>query len=299
MMHRTLALVAILTANVLAGLSYILQKQAVIDGIPPATVGALRTAVAIALLGAWILSGAGVRWSFTGREWRRLVTIGVFGSGIPLLLGVIGIKWSTAGNGSILVLLEPISILFFSWLLLKEQIRRLQLLGIAVGLAGALLIVVGDLSFDSISAELVASRYLQGNVILAIHGILWGLYTPLMKPLATRYRSVDLAFAVSVLAMVPLLPASLLESNEWQVTEHLGRALLLVVLLGVVVSLFSFVLWNYALKTLRATTVAPFIFLQPVVGCWAGYVFLGEELSVNVVYGGILIAVAVALVSRR
>ncbi|HZM00899.1 MAG TPA: DMT family transporter [Planctomycetota bacterium] len=289
------ALLMIALANVIGGSTYLAQKLA-LEGLPAATVTALRNAIAMACLALWAARSGRIRLGFTRREHVRLALAGILGYALPLLLGIWGLHGSTSGNASILILLEPPAILLFSWLLLRERLRGLQLLGIAAGLAGALWIVAGDPGQGGQLGELVAGRYLGGNAILALHGVMWGLYSPLMLPLARRHRPSDVTFAAMAWAMLLLVPAALLEAGEWRGGPALSPALLWTLALGVVASFGGTILWVEALRHLDGSTVAPFVFLQPLAGVLAGHLVLDERLSGAALAGGALIGAGVALV---
>ncbi|HEX5011661.1 MAG TPA: DMT family transporter [Planctomycetota bacterium] len=291
---KGLALLAIIVANIIGGSTYLGQKIA-LDGLPPATVIALRNGLAMVCLWAWARGSGGLRLSFSGAERRRLALLGMLAYGAPLLLGIIGLRWSTAGNGSILILLEPVSIVVFAWLLLHEHIGWTKALGLGLGLAGALVIVLEQPDVAS-AADLLSGAHLQGNLILAAHGILWGLYSPLMSPLVRERRSVDVTFASMAWAMLLLVPAALLESPQWHAGPDLGKALAWSAGLGVVGSFGGTLLWVWSLRFLSPATVAPFVFLQPLAGVLAGYLVLDERVTRDALLGGLLIAGAVLLV---
>jgi drug/metabolite transporter (DMT)-like permease len=207
------ALAAIVVANIIGGSTYLGQKLA-LRGLPPATIILLRNLLAMVCLWFWARPSGGLLLAFRRRDHVRLALAGTLAFGAPLILGIVGVGWSTAGNGSILILLEPVSIVFFTWLLLHERIHVAQVLGLTAGLAGALIIVLGGT--EVADADLLSGAHLKGNLVLALHGILWGLYSPLIAPLAQRYRSQDVTFATMAWALALLIPASLWEVPQWR-----------------------------------------------------------------------------------
>ncbi len=288
----TAAVVAIAVSNVLGGVSYLWQKLALV-GLPPITVILLRNIVALVAMAIMLAVSGNLRWPYDRQATWRLFIVGNVAFALPMVLGIVGVQWSTASNGSILILLEPASILFFSWLLLREFIHRLQVLGILVGLVGALLVVTETAPLEG----LFTGQHLWGNVILASHGVLWGLYSPLIKPLLDTYgKPIQLTFASMLLACVSLVPAALFEHDQWQTGPHLAEALWWTLCLGLVVSFAATLLWNVSLTKLRSSTVAPFVFLQPLAGVLAGWFVLDETLTAEALVGGAVIGVGVALV---
>ncbi len=284
------ALVAIFVANSLAGLSYLAQKLA-LEGLPPATIIVLRNAVALVAMGIWIRARGGLVGGYSRADLLRLFVLGTLSFALPLWLGIVGVELSTAANGSILVLLEPGTILLLSWWLLREELRALQLAGVAVGLAGALFVVLEDAP----AGDLFAAAHLRGNLLLALHGILWGTYTPLARVLTRRHRPLDVTFVSMLFANVVLVPAALFEADEWRAGPELASALAWTLALGVFVSWFGTFLWNYAVQRVRGRTIAPFVFLQPVAGATGAWLVLGEELSREAWLGAGLIAGGVVL----
>ena len=286
------ALAAIVVANFIGGSTYVGQALAR-DGLPPSTVILLRNLVALACLWLWTRPSGGLQLGFTRREHARLALLGVLAYASPLLLGIVGQNWSTAGNASILILLEPVSIVFFAWLLLHERVRWTQGAGLAVGLGGAMVIVLGESAGDT---DLLASTHLRGNAILALHGVLWGLYSPLMAPLVATRRSVDVTFASMLWALLLLVPAAAIEAPHWQSGPDLLPALGWTLALGVLASFGATVLWVWSLRFLSPATVAPFVFFQPLAGVLAGHFVLEEVLTEQALLGGVLIGAGVLLV---
>jgi drug/metabolite transporter (DMT)-like permease len=288
---RSRAILLITLANVLGGLSYLGQKLA-LDGLPPATIVAGRNLVALVCLGAWmVFGGLGfARW--TRGDWARAVLLGTAGYGLPMLLGAIGVQHAPSGNGAILILLEPGAILFLCWLLLKERLGYGQIAGVLLGLAGGVVVVLGDRGWDGL-ADLFRGDYVGGNLILALHGLLWGLYTPISKALADKHGPIEITFTSVLFSLVLLVPWSLSERAEWHAGPHLWPALGWMIALGVLITFISTVLWLSALKHLAASHVAVFIFLQPIVGVLAGLWVLGEPVAVSALWGALVIGVGV------
>lgn len=290
---KALAIAGLALASVISGLSYLWQKLA-LEGLPPATVILGRNLVAIACTLVWMRARGGIAWRFTRRETGRLALLGILAYALPLLVGIQGVKRSTSGNASILILLEPASILLFSRLLLGETVRRGQVIGVAAGLAGALCLTLETAPVG----DLLSGEYRLGNALLAFHALLWGLYAPIVRPLAERHRSVELVFGSMLFALVLMVPASAAEMVSFTPGPELPRALFWTAFLGVVVSFGTTMAWTFFLRHLPASATAPFAFLQPLSGVLAGALVLGERLSREAIVGGVLIGAGMLLVAR-
>jgi drug/metabolite transporter (DMT)-like permease len=293
-----LGVVAIVLANVIGGASYPAQKIA-LDGLPPATVTCLRNLVAFVALGLLVLQ-RGTRFSaWTRRDLVRVGWLGTIAFAVPMWLGIVGVKLSSSANGSLLILLEPVTIVALAWLFLGESVGPAKLASIALGLSGALAIVLEGASLGA----LFSGERFVGNAILALHGILWGLHTPIAKPLSARHDALGLTFLTVMISLPLLVVAALREAPQWEGGPELWPALAWTVGLGLTVSFLAVLLWLAALRTIPASSVAGFVFLQPLTGVLIGMVLLGERLSVAALVGGALIlagvAVDVAVTARR
>jgi len=289
-----LGVVLIVTANLMGGLAYPMQKLA-LRGLPPVTLMLVRNLVGVALMMA-LVAFRGTDWKrWDRRDFVRVFVLGTFAYGLPMLLGIVGVGMSTASNGSILVLLEPAVIVVIAWLCLKERVSAVKLLAVAFGLAGAVTIVLEDASLD----ELFGGEHLAGNAILALHGVLWGVYTPFIKPIVARRDPIGISALTLAFAIPPFVPLAALEWSKWQLDAAGVEALAWGVGLGVFSSFGATLLWLISLRFLSASTTAPFVFLQPLAGIGAGMMFLGEGLTPASITGAILIAIGVVLATRR
>lgn len=287
---RMLALVAIVLANVVGGASYPAQKLA-LQGLPPATVTLVRNLVAFVALSLLLRRR---RLDFSGWTRADVVRAGWLGTvafALPMWLGIIGVQRSTAANASILILIEPVTIVLLAWLFLGERIGPAKFGSIVLGLAGALAMVLEGGSLE----DLFSGRHFTGNALLALHGVLWGLHTPIAKPLSARHDAVTLTWLTVAFSLPIGLVAALLEAPQWQAGPELGPALGWATGLGLVVSFGAVLLWLAALRHIPAASVAGFVFLQPLAGVLIGVGLLGETLSTAALVGGALIVAGVAL----
>ena len=287
---RMLALVAIVLANVVGGASYPAQKLAT-QGLPPATVTCVRNLVAFVALSLLLRRR---RLDFSGWTRGDVVRAGWLGTvafALPMWLGALGVQRSTGANASILILIEPVTIVLLAWLFLGESIGPAKFGSIALGLAGALAMVLEGGSLD----DLFSGQHFTGNALLALHGVLWGLHTPIAKPLAARHDAVTLTWLTVAFSLPIGLVAALLEAPRWQAGPELAPALGWATALGLVVSFGAVLLWLAALRHIPAASVAGFVFLQPLAGVLIGVGLLGETLSTAALVGGALIVAGVAL----
>ena len=144
------AVLCIVLANVLGGVSYPAQKAA-LAGLPPATVCLLRNCVGMLALYAcvrWRRGRGATPQPWTLADNQRVLALGLLAFALPLWLGIVGVERvsssgsSGASNASILILLEPVTIVAIAAFVLGESVVFAKLASLALVLVVALAIVL-------------------------------------------------------------------------------------------------------------------------------------------------------------
>jgi drug/metabolite transporter (DMT)-like permease len=134
-------------ANMVYATSYVATRLT-LDHVPPATLAFIRCALAGALLLPFAVRAL-TATRITCADQARIAGMGMLGFGAAFALAHWGLLRSTAANGSLLIIVEPLAIMALSPLMLGERLRRHEvavLLGDAVTVytgVGAVLIVAG------------------------------------------------------------------------------------------------------------------------------------------------------------
>jgi drug/metabolite transporter (DMT)-like permease len=292
------ALAYLVAANVLGACSYVATGYA-LRGFGSLDVVLWRTVLGTALLAPFLRGpalGAEDRWRFLG--------VGCLGYALPLVIGTEGQRLSSATLASILVGTEPVCIVLLSCLFLGEAFTPLKGFAAAAGLGGACLITLqGRLpGMEAVSADA------RGNLLLALHGFCWSLYTVIGKPALRRVDPLRFTGLTTAVAVVPLAVAShpavapVLGLGRGAALEAFPtappEALAAVVFLAVGVTFAATLAWNRALERVPATQLAHFIFLQPALGVVLGRVLEGRPLTDWSVAGAGLIAVGIWAANR-
>jgi len=312
------AFVWCLLANVIGGTTFAAMDRAFLSGLPTVTFTFLRTALSMLLFVAFAAHRGELAPRFTAREWGLVLLVGVPGFALPLVLGVRGVALSTPGIGSILALMEPIAIVPLSILFLGERPRRTRLIGIALGLVGALLVVGSD---DLAGSTLAAPGRRLGNLLLLAQGAMWGIYTVAAKPLTGRHSALSISLWSTAAGCLALALVAPLEWRELRpetldglarglglqegvpagdsLASALTRALPSMLYLGLFGSFLAVLLWNAGLKGVSAMGMAVFIFVQPAAGLLLN-AWLGRQPPAPLDWAGLaLILGAVVLVTRE
>lgn len=231
----------------------------------------------------------------TGGEWLRVAAVGFFGYAAPLLIGTVGIKLSSATNGSLLLCVEPVAIVLLSVLFLNEKINGFKTAAIVSGITGTAIIVLQGIPFINVKI----TPHFAGDILLALHGFFWALYTIIGKPVLRKVEPLVFSWLTTFFGLIPLTFAAWPSLGlDWAALGS-SKATFGVFYLAVTVSFLSVFLWNKALELIPASQMANFIFLQPLMGVFVGVFLQGESLTIWSSLGGGLILLGVLLATRE
>jgi len=283
------AWVLLLGGNALSGSSYV-TTTCVLRGFTPSAAVFWRL-----FLGALLFApGLRRRWPaqpIACGDWLRIVVAGLFGLTLPLMLGTIGLKLSTATNASLLLGLEPVSIFVFSALFLGEAMTAVKMGAIFCGFFGSSLIVLQGLPWQ---AQL--TTHWRGDLLLFLHAICWSLYSLLGKSVLRRVPPAIFSGLTTAIAVVPM--AVVAGASIWPVSAPPPAALAGLAFQALGITFGATLLWNKGLEIVPASTMAQFIFLQPLIGVALGVLFQHDPLTSWSAVGGSLILIGVILTAR-
>jgi drug/metabolite transporter (DMT)-like permease len=152
--NRRFALVALVFINVLWGSTYAVTKVALTE-LSPTLLGVLRFTIGTGLLWLiqlWIARGNRSASNKAGFEYvpmgdkLRIGGLGVLGVGLAYLFDYFGINLSTATDASLMIIGEVIFTSLLAMWLMKEHMGRWKTVGITLGVAGVVVLVLGHVT---------------------------------------------------------------------------------------------------------------------------------------------------------
>jgi drug/metabolite transporter (DMT)-like permease len=220
--------------------------------------------------------------------------VGTLGYALPLALGTYGVKLSSATSASLLVGIEPVTIVLLSALFLGERLNGLKIASLVLGLSGAMFIAFQG--FPTLSGAF--TDRLKGDLILATHGGCWALYSVLGKSALKRVRPLDFTAITSIIGFfgVAVWAAPGATPSAWAAAP--ASAWLSMGYLAAAGGFLAVILWNSALEKVDASKVANFIFLQPVVGVLLGVGLQGDPFTGWSMAGGGLVLAGMYAAAR-
>ncbi|NLD56377.1 MAG: EamA family transporter [Burkholderiaceae bacterium] len=286
------AVVASLAATwIIWGSTYLAIRFALVS-LPPFLQMGSRFLTAGGLLMAWMIVVRRARWP-SRVQWRNATIVGtlMLGGG----MGGTAFAEQTIGSGLVVafIAIVPVMIVAFGILWRVHPSGR-ELAGIAIGLAGVLMLVQGN-GFQSSPAGLAA---------LVIACITWSLGSVLsqhalpLAPGATGFASEMLCGGLVLLAMSWIAGEWPTLAAQWPPTTGAVLAWVYLVVFG---SLIAFNAYMYLLATVPAGLAASYTFVNPLIGLALGVTWGAEVVSGYewVAAGVVLTGVVVLLTARR
>ena len=223
----------------------------------------------------------------------RLAICGLFGVAINQLFFFEGLNLTTPINASIVMTVNPILVIFMSFLIIKEEINLRKILGILLGLWGAAILILNAGGVD------FSSDHQTGNLFVFINATSYGLYLVLVKPLLQKYHFITVLFYVFGFGLLYVFPFgySDLLDVKWE-----GIPFNIYLQIGFVVFCTTFLAYlfnSFALKKLNPTTVSIYIYLQPILAAIFAVFWGADSLDNQKVIAGGLVFLGVYLVSSR
>jgi drug/metabolite transporter (DMT)-like permease len=262
--------------------------------LPPITFACARFIISIALL-LLIARFRRATWPKTRAEWGLLATTGVLAFTINYGAVFWGEKYVTSGLAALLQSTIPLFGLLIAHAYLPDEpltIRRL--FGVALGLTGVGVIFSNQLSVGDVWAVWGSAAIVVGASAAAYSGVL------------TKARGGGLDISVLVAGqMICGLPPSLAYALLWEGSPLQHRwttaALFSILYLAVVGSVAAFMLYYWLVRHMDVTNTQLIALATPIVAVLVGIVFLDEQLTWRVAFGGLAIfaGIAVIVLGRR
>jgi drug/metabolite transporter (DMT)-like permease len=279
-----------LVAVVLWGLAPVATRAAVVH-LAPLPLLVLRLTVAALVLLPWAVP---VFRRLRPRPAGRLVAagaLGLVGYNLPVTAGL---QWLPASTAGLLLATEPVWVMVLGYVFLGERGGARTWLGSAIALAGvAVLAGPGALTG-------VGYRGLAGAGLVLAGTLAFGAYTIVLRPLSQVYGAIPATAASTVVGTLPYLAfAGTLSAPRLAQLPSAVWGELAFLSLGSTVA--GLLLWNRAILSGGATRVSLLLYLEPVVSVLGAVIFLGEQVTLVTIAGGLLIlaGVAVAGIRRR
>lgn len=288
---RTAALLAAFGASLIYAINHTLAKGVMPTYIKPFGFIFLRVVGAAILF--WLASIWIPKQKIDRKDWPRILACTVFGMVINMLMFFKGLQLSTPINSSVMITISPILVFILSAVFIGERITALRTLGILMGFGGALgLILFGkEIRQDAPNIPL-------GNTLFVINAISYAVYLIIVKPLTAKYHPITLMKWFFLFGVTLNFPITIWEFQEVQWATLPYDVIWKMIFVVVGTTFFTYLLNVFALKTLKASTIGAFIYLQPFLAIVFAISMGADSLNLVKIVSALLVFIGVYLVTK-
>ncbi|HYR76008.1 MAG TPA: DMT family transporter [Pyrinomonadaceae bacterium] len=263
---------------------------------------ALRAVPSVALV-AFRVAGAALAFILIGairgrvgtiqkRDWPLLVASSLLGVVLNQWLFVKGLSLTTVINATLLGTTIPIFTLLVSITLRTDRASLRRILGILLSAGGVVyLIGPGSVEFSS------ATRL--GDLLIVTNSLCYGTYIAISKDLMTRYSALTVITWFFIVGSVATMPVGVMSISHVPLASVSATVWLAVAYIVVVPTVGAYYLNAWALGRVTPSTVAVYIYLQPLIAFSLAPLLLGENLNWRTIVAAALIFAGVLVVTRR
>ena len=225
------------------------------------------------------------------KVWWQYLILGALGMLICGAWVYQGARSTQAMNIALIYAASPVLISLGSVWMLKESINKRQIVGVCLALLGVVHVVV-----KGQWAALSNVQFVVGDLWIVAATIAWAGYALLQKKWLSPLSATARLAAICLGGAAALLPFSVWELFQPDLTVWGAPAFWLIVIAGLVPGLGAYWIYGWAQKILGASRTAVALYLGPLYAAFLTWAFLGEAPGWHHLVGGLLILPGVFLV---
>lgn len=260
--------------------------------VKPFGLNVVRIGVSVLLFWAMYLLKP-VNIKIDRQDRMRLFLCALSGIAINQIFFIKGLSLTYPIHAALLLLITPILIVFIAAWILKERLGFFKLAGLALGICGALVLILAK------DASGNGANVLLGDLFIIVNAISYTIYFIIVKPLMIKYNAIVVLRWIFTIGLALVLPFGWIQFTEipWQQYGALDfTSMGLIVITGT----FLAYLFNlYGIKLLGASVAGFYIYTQPVFAALIAMIFLHEQLTLYKIIAAALIFSGVYLANRQ
>ena len=260
------------------------SARMIVADAPPLAALALRFFVS-GVIGVGVARMMGQTWHLTRAQWRATFIFGLCQNALYLGLNFVAMTRVEASLAAIVASTMPLMVAFFGWVLFREKLRPLVLIGLLAGVIGVGIIMGGRLSGGADPAY-VGLCFLAALALTAATLSVRG---------ASSGGNVMMIVGLQMFVGAGLLAVTAALFETWAVNwnPRLVGAFLYTTLVPGVLATW---VWLWLVGRIGAIKAATFHFLNPFFGVAIAALILGETLGAGDVIGVVIITVGILAV---
>ena len=291
MSKRTIALIGATIVSLIYGLTFTIAKDVMPAYINPFGFIVLRVFGATVLF--LIVSLFFKTEKIQRQDFPRIIACAFFGVALNMLTFFKGLSYTSPISAAVIMVTTPIIVLILSAFLIKENLQKKKIIGVVLGLVGTVFLILYGKSVGN------ATNAGLGNFLVFVNAVSYGFYLILVRKLMDKYNAFSFVKYIYLFGFLMVLPFGF---NELLVVNWQSLPSDIYVKIGFVVlfsTFFTYLLNLLSMRELKPTTVAVFIYLQPVFATIYAIGTQKDELNLVKIIAALLIFAGVYLVTSK
>jgi drug/metabolite transporter (DMT)-like permease len=225
------------------------------------------------------------------RDLPLIVTVGIFGVSLNQFLFVLGMNSTSVAHAAIFANMSPFLVLILASATGLEKFSARKFVGVAVALAGVILLRVAD-------ARPHGESTFWGDLLTFLGSLAFAIFTVLGKPTASQYGTIPVNTVAYVGGALLMAPVTIWQALHYPMASLPAAAWLSVFYMALVSSVLAYLVYYYALAHMEASRLSAFNYLLPPMATMLGVWMLGEQITAWAVVAGVVIFSGIYMVER-
>ncbi|MEQ8155625.1 MAG: EamA family transporter, partial [Clostridiaceae bacterium] len=228
-------------------------------------------------------------WKISYRDMFKVSLVGILNVVISMNLLQYSLTFpgAKASAAAVIFSSNPIFVIIFSAFIEKIKPDKWKVFGLALGLAGVVIIFIEKLNFSSLD--------LRSPLLALGSACTYGLYTVLGRTTSIKIGSLKMNAYSFILGSLFLLPFSLVTGSP--IAANLSAASGRILYLGIFVTGIAYFSYFRGLSIVGAGSGSLVFFLKPILAAFIAVIVLKEAITLNLVIGTsfVILGITVAL----
>jgi drug/metabolite transporter (DMT)-like permease len=226
------------------------------------------------------------------QHWPLLIASSMCGIVLNQWLFVTGLSRTTVVNSVLITTTMPVFTLVVGALAGVERPSLRRAVGILLAAAGVIYLISPARADAS-----AGSRF--GDLLILGSSFIYGCYIVLSKPLVERYGTLPTITWIFIVATAPTAVLGAISLSHVSMRAINATSWIAIVYIILIPTVAAYYLITAALKDVPPSTVAVYIYLQPLIAFLIAPKVLGEAFTMRTAIAAVLVFAGVAITTRR
>ncbi len=291
-MNRTLkAHLSLIATTLIFGLHYAVAKSLMPGFLQPMQLLFLRLAGGVLLF--WLYHHFFVPEKVERKDLWLLALCGLTGFALNQAFFYEGLNLTTPVDASLIHVLNPILVMIFASVIIREKITLVKFAGIIIGCGGALILILYGKTVS------MSTNSFAGNIYVFLNMVFYAVYLVLIKPMAMKYHPITILMWVSFFGIIFILPFSVRGLFDIHLAELTTAAWLSIGYIILFNTFLAYILINLAMKVVTASSVSYYSYFQPIIASVTSISLGNEIITWPKLCAALLIFIGVYLVNKK